>query len=289
MRDALNSSLQPSLPSTAPAPPADMMPDWGIGHYQRFAPDIEPAAARVTELARIGPGEQVLDIASGTGNAALLAASRGAVVTGLDRSPRLIEVARDRAAADGAAASFVVGDAQALPFEDARFDVVISVFGVIFAADPRRAVSELLRVLRPQGRALICAWMPGGAIDAMIGVITGAVRAAIGIDSPRFPWHDPSAVDALAAPVGSAEQLCEGEIVFSGDSPERYLQAQEADHPMSIAARELLQHVGTYEAVRRQAVAALRDGNEDGRRFRATSRYRVIGLHRTSAQSHRSS
>jgi SAM-dependent methyltransferase len=266
-----------------------MMPDWGIGRYERFAPEIEPAAARVIEPARMGPCEEVLDVACGTGNAALLAASRGAVATGLDRSPRLIEVARARAAAEGLAASFVIGDAQALPFEDARFDVAVSVFGVIFAADPRRALSELLRVLRPQGRAVICAWVPKGAIDAMIGAVTGAVGQAIGIEIPRFPWHDPSAVGALAAPVGSAEALDEGEIVFSADSPESYLGAQEADHPMSIAARELLQRAGTYEAVRRQAVAALRDGNEDGRRFRATSRYRVIGLRRTSARSHGSS
>jgi 2-polyprenyl-3-methyl-5-hydroxy-6-metoxy-1,4-benzoquinol methylase len=113
MRDAVNSAQQPTLPSTAAAPPADMMPDWGIGRYERFAPEIQPAASRVIELARIGLGEEVLDIACGTGNAALLAARTGAVVTGLDRSPRLIEVARNRAATDGAAASFVVGDAQA--------------------------------------------------------------------------------------------------------------------------------------------------------------------------------
>ena len=86
--------------------------DWGIGNYEATALELEPAAQHVVSAVHLAPGEHVLDVACGTGNAALLAARAGAVVTGLDGAQRLIEVARSRAAADGLEASFVVGDAQ---------------------------------------------------------------------------------------------------------------------------------------------------------------------------------
>src|SRR6185437_7039067 len=117
------------------------------------AAELEPAAAHLVSLARVLAGERVLDIATGTGNAALAAAREGATATGMDAAPRLIEVARQRAASDRLDASFVVGDLHELPFESGSFDCVVSVFGIIFAADPQRAVAELMRVLAPSGRA----------------------------------------------------------------------------------------------------------------------------------------
>jgi len=117
------------------------MLDWGIGKYEAAALELEPAARHVVRAANLAPGEHVLDVACGTGNAALLAARAGAVVTGLDGAERLIEVARSRAAAEGLEASFVVGDAQELKFDDGSFDVALSVFGVIFAFDAEKAFS----------------------------------------------------------------------------------------------------------------------------------------------------
>src|SRR3954462_10924744 len=127
------------------------MVDWGVGEYEQTAAELEPVAEHVVALARLEAGERVLDVACGTGNAALLAARTGARATGVDGAPRLIEVARTRAAADGLAPAFVVGDVHQLPFGDGAFDVVLSVFGVVFADDPPRALGELVRVLRPGG------------------------------------------------------------------------------------------------------------------------------------------
>src|SRR5205814_9555756 len=112
--------------------------DWGAGRYERTAQELLPVAEQVVALARLRGGERVLDVACGTGNAALLAAEAGADVVGLDRAERLVAVARARVPG----ATFVVGDAQALPFADDEFDVAVSVFGVIFAEDPDRAVGE---------------------------------------------------------------------------------------------------------------------------------------------------
>src|SRR5918992_3405739 len=164
--------------------------DWSVGQYERIATELEPVAERVVALAALREGERVLDLACGTGNAALVAARAGGVTTGLDAAARLIDVARDRAAAEGLDASFVVGDVQELPFDDAAFDVVVSIFGVIFAQNPDRAISELLRVLRPDGRALLAVWVPEGTMSAMVNILIRAVGEATGETRERFPWHD---------------------------------------------------------------------------------------------------
>src|SRR5260370_27520977 len=108
--------------------------DWGIGQYERFAAEIEPAAQHVVELAEVSAGERVLDVACGTGNAALLAARAGGVVSRLYAAPRLIEVTRQRTAAAGVDASFSVGDLHYLACADEAFVVGLSPFGVSFAA-----------------------------------------------------------------------------------------------------------------------------------------------------------
>jgi SAM-dependent methyltransferase len=175
------------------------MVDWGMGRYEQTAAELAPVAARVVSLAHLERGERVVDLATGTGNAALLAARTGALVTGLDSASRLIDVARDRAANEGVEASFVVGDIQALPFDDGSFDVALSVFGLIFAGDARRAFEEMLRVLRPSGRALFSVWVPAGPIDAMVGTFGRAVAAATGSSRNRFAWSDAASVGELAA------------------------------------------------------------------------------------------
>jgi SAM-dependent methyltransferase len=252
-----------------------MILDWGVGRYEKTAAELEPAATSLVKLARLEPGEDVLDLACGSGNVALLAARAGATVTGLDASERLTDVARSRVAAEGLDASFVVGDAQALPFHHDAFDAALSVFGVIFAADAQRAFAEIIRVLRPGGRALLTAWVPGSALDAMVGVFARAVATATGSIEARFPWHDPSAVGELAVYHDATLDCSEHELAFSGESPEVYFAANEAHHPMSVAARPLLEAAGTYEEVRKQALAVLRDRNEDSGRFRITARYRI--------------
>src|SRR6187551_1766429 len=98
------------------------MIDWGLGRYESVAVQLEPVAAHVVAVADIQHGERVLDIAAGTGNAALIAARIGASVTGLDAAERLIAVARQRAIEIAADVEFLVGDLQSLPFDDGSFD-----------------------------------------------------------------------------------------------------------------------------------------------------------------------
>jgi SAM-dependent methyltransferase len=258
------------------------MIDWGVGEYERTAAELEPVARHVVALAAVSPGDRVLDLACGTGNAAILAAGAGAAVTGLDAAARLIEVARARAAAAGVAATFVVGDALDLPFDDGAFDVVLSVFGVIFAPDAERALAEIVRVLRPGGRALVSVWIPEGAIDRMVGVLARGLAAAGGPALPRFAWHDPDALGPVAARLGVRLTTEDAGLVIEGASPEAYFAAGEASHPMSVAMQPLLDRSGRYPELREEAIAALREGNEDPAAFRVTSPYRVVRLARVT-------
>jgi SAM-dependent methyltransferase len=265
--------------STSTAQPSSI--DWGIGQYETTAADLEPAAAHLVSLARVRAGERVLDIATGTGNAALAAAREGATAIGMDAAPRLIEVARQRAASDRLEASFVVGDLHELPFESGSFDCVVSVFGIIFAADPRRAVAELMRVLAPGGRGLISVWVPAGPVDAAIGVFLRAVAQATGSRPPGFAWNDEQAVARLFAPHGVEPAWHEAELPITAGSPEQYLDRGRS-HPLSVAAAPLLEHAGTATAAYEEALAVLRAGNESADAFLVTSPYRVIEVKRPS-------
>jgi SAM-dependent methyltransferase len=257
--------------------------DWSIGHYETTAEQLLPAAREVVEVAGVRPGERVLDVGCGTGNAALLAAARGARVTAVDPAARLLDVGRARAAAEGHEVEFLVGEAAALPVADGGFDVVLSVFAAIFAPDPEAALRDMTRVLAPDGRLVLSAWMPGGAISRMGQVAGQAVRAAVGAPSapPPFPWHDTDAVVGLASPLGLSVEAAERTLVFTADSPEAYLDAESTNHPVAVTNGRLLADHGWDEAdYRAQLVRVLREDNEDPAAFRATSRYVIWTMRR---------
>jgi SAM-dependent methyltransferase len=133
---------------------------WSEGDFNMIALGVMPASEAIISAVDVHAGERVLDIACGSGNAALVAARRHADVTGIDYVPALIERAKLRAQAEGTKIDFRVGDAQELPFADRTFDVVVSVFGVMFAPDQQRAARELARVTRSGGRIGVVSWMP---------------------------------------------------------------------------------------------------------------------------------
>src|SRR5690349_14232942 len=125
-----------------------MRETWMAGDFGRIAQFSARAAAEFVERLKIRPGMQVLDVACGTGNLAIPAARTGAAVTGIDIAPNLLEQARQRAAAEGLEAKFEEGDAEQLPYPDGQFDVVMSMFGAMFAPRPERVAAELARVCR---------------------------------------------------------------------------------------------------------------------------------------------
>lgn len=239
------------------------MVDWGKGRYEQTAAELEPVAEAVVAAAAPQPGEHVLDIACGTGNAALLAAARGAHVIGVDAAQRLLGVARERAAAADVAAEFLPGDLLALPVADASIDVVLSVFGVIFASDPAKAVSGVARVLGPEGRAYVTAWVPSGPIHAMGSAFGRTMSEITGSSGPKgFAWSETEAIAAVAAPHGLAVSTTRGELAIRAASPAAYVEAS-LEHPMALDAWPMLERAGMADALRDELVKTLADANED--------------------------
>lgn len=259
------------------------MTDWDTGRYEQTATQLAPAAGRAVEAAEIAPGERVLDVACGTGNAALLGAMRGAQVTGLDPAERLLDVAAGRARAAGVEIAWTPGVATELPFDDGAFDAVVSVFGVIFATPAEDAVAELVRVTAPEGRILLTTWTDGGAVAAGSGVLMRAVAAATGAPSVAGPaprnWGDPAYVAALFVPHGLVPRTEPFPHVFEAASAEAFADEWLEQHPMWLGARPLLGDE-VYAGLREPLIDALSAGNEDPTAFRATSDALLIRVDR---------
>ena len=157
---------------------------WASGDYAEIATLIVPVAERLVDAADVRAGTSVLDVASGSGNAALAAARLGGVVTGIDYVPTLLERARERAAAERLTVDFEPGDAEAIPFPAESYDAVLSVFGTMFAPDHRRAAAELVRVTRPGGTIALASWTPDGFIGSMFKTVASHVPPPRGLASP---------------------------------------------------------------------------------------------------------
>jgi SAM-dependent methyltransferase len=253
--------------------------DWGAGSYEATAEELAPVADAVVGQAGLSAGDYVLDVACGTGNAALSAAALGARVLGVDAAPRLLAVARERARAQGLLVDFREGDLLALPLEDEEVDVALSVFGVIFAPDPEQSLREVRRVLRRGGRLLLSAWVPAGPIDAMLGAMGRIVGRLTQAPPPqRFPWSDPSAVGPLAGGVGLAlETTISSQLPIRGPSPEAYVAAG-AEHPMAVAIRPMIERAGAADEIQAAMTDVLREANEDPSGFLVHSPYVVHHL-----------
>jgi ubiquinone/menaquinone biosynthesis C-methylase UbiE len=157
---------------------------WSKGDFAYVAPVVQFVADQLVESVDVLPGDRVLDVACGSGNAAIAAARCFADVTGADFVPGLLEHGRKRAAAELLEVEFVEADAQDLPFADGAFDVVLSTFGAMFAPDQERTARELLRVTRSGGKIGMANWSPGGAIAELFRVTATHVPPLPGLDPP---------------------------------------------------------------------------------------------------------
>lgn len=197
-----------TLPASHPRPGQDtakvVVPDfgaikarqkatWESGDFGQVARYTMPSAQEFMARVELRPGMNVLDAACGTGNLAVLAARRGTRVSGLDIASNLLAQARERAARDALAIEFTEGDAEAMPYADATFDVVVSMYGIMFAPRPGLVAHELIRVTKPGGLIALANWTPSGFIGKMFAVFARHVPSPSGLPSPLL-WGDETIV-----------------------------------------------------------------------------------------------
>jgi SAM-dependent methyltransferase len=165
---------------------------WMDGNYDYFSRFMESSAVAFLDRLGVKPGASLLDVACGSGQLALIAARRGANVTGVDIATNSILAARGRAAAEGLDARFDEGDAEALPYPDASFDVIATIYGAMFAPRPDVVAAELLRVCRPGGTIAMGNWTPEGFIGQMFKTFARFI-APPGMPAPTL-WGDETVV-----------------------------------------------------------------------------------------------
>ncbi|HET9950486.1 MAG TPA: class I SAM-dependent methyltransferase [Candidatus Eisenbacteria bacterium] len=168
---------------------------WASGDFGQIGVRLQIVGESICEAVELRATDRVLDVAAGNGNASLAAARHFADVTSTDYVPELLEQGRRRAEADRLPMKFQVADAEALPFADGSYDVVLSTFGVMFAPNQERAAAELLRVARPGGKIGLANWTPDGFIGRLFEVVTAFVPPPAGIRSPMAWGTEPRLVE----------------------------------------------------------------------------------------------
>jgi SAM-dependent methyltransferase len=173
---------------------------WGAGPFEVIAPTLAEMHEAIVEAADAGEGDAWLDVGSGTGELAFLAAATGASVRGCDLSPVLVETAKRQAAERGLEIPFEVADVESLPYEDGSFDIVSSSVGAIFAPDHARAAEELGRVCKPGGRLALTAWTAEGRIGDFFRVIASYSPPPVEGAGAPTQWGDAAYCEALLGP-----------------------------------------------------------------------------------------
>ena len=235
---------------------------WTAGDFAEVAKRLAPASAAMVDELGVRSGQDLLDVACGTGNASIPAARRGARVTGLDLTPKLVEIARERARAEGLEIEFVEGDAEDLPFDDDSFDRVISIFGAMFAPDQQRAADELVRVCRPGGRLGFSAWTPEGLNGRMLTMLGAHLPPPPEGFQPPVLWGVPQRVRELLAPHGLEPSFARREVEFEAESVEAFLAFNEAALGPVILARAALEPDGRWQAARADLAGLYEEANE---------------------------
>jgi SAM-dependent methyltransferase len=234
---------------------------WGLGDYSPLSRLLRPAAEAACDAAAVSAGQEVLDVAAGDGNFALLAAREGATVVASDLSPGMVERGRARSQAEDYGIEWVEADVEDLPFDDGRFDCVGSVFGAMIAPQPRRAAEEMFRITRPGGTVVMTAWTPDSKLVELFSV--GRRYVPSPPDMPAIEeWGNDETVRERFDGLAGRIQLERRSLVWEGESTEA-MEAMFADAPMSVAMRNTLDP-GVYEefqAEQREVARRLVEGD----------------------------
>jgi ubiquinone/menaquinone biosynthesis C-methylase UbiE len=212
---------------------------WGQGDYTVLSRQLAPAAQVLCDACAVSAGQEVLDVGAGDGNFAFACAREGASVIASDLSPGMVERGRARAGAEGYEIEWVQADAEALPFEDGRFDCVGSVFGAFIAPRPEVAARELFRVVRPGGVVGLTSWTPDGAMAELFAL----GRRFAPPDPDQLPselWGDEAIARERLEPLAARIELQRHALRWTAESPQAFLAEFRDSAPTMAAARRAL-------------------------------------------------
>jgi ubiquinone/menaquinone biosynthesis C-methylase UbiE len=247
---------------------------WGLGDYAALSEALRPAAEALADACAVSAGQEVLDVAAGDGNFAIACAREGASVVASDLSPGMVERGRARSQAEGYDIEWVEGDAEALPFDDASFDCVGSVFGAMIAPRPRVVAEELFRVVRPGGTVGMTAWTREGFSAELF-----ALGRSYAPPAPDQPMSDEWSVEANVRErfdgLAARFELERRELVWEADSPEALVAMLGTSAPPWVAARQNLPPE-RWEALVAEALELAQRWAGEGRPIRLENEYTLI-------------
>ncbi|MFY0611555.1 MAG: methyltransferase domain-containing protein [Hyphomicrobiaceae bacterium] len=202
---------------------------WSSGDYAKIGTTLQIVGERLAEALELHPRSSVLDVAAGNGNATLAFARRWNAVTSTDYVPALLERGRTRAEAEGLSVQFQVADAEALPFDDARFDAVVSTFGVMFTPNQQQAAQELTRVCRSGGKIGLANWTPDGFIGQLFEALGQFVAPPPNVQ-PLTNWGSESWISSTFGDVATSAVIDSREFIFRYRSADHFLEVFRTYH-----------------------------------------------------------
>ncbi|EJN11702.1 methylase involved in ubiquinone/menaquinone biosynthesis [Bradyrhizobium sp. YR681] len=237
---------------------------WSSGDYAVVGTTLQIVGEQLCEALDLRAGSKVLDVAAGNGNATLAAARRWCDVTSTDYVPALLKRGQERAAADHLTVEFREADAEALPFADASYDVVVSTFGVMFTPDQDKAASELARVCKSGGKIGLANWTPQGFIGQLFKTIGRHLPPPAGVKSPAL-WGTPARLEEMFGSQASEIVAEPRMFVFRYRSPDHWLDVFKTFYGPTLKAFAALDESG-QAALKRDLLALLGEFNhaDDG-------------------------